>query len=91
MSALDASQIDLNEADFTISEEEHTRLWRAHDAIALLAALDNETATRAGISADGTAAIADLVREDLLDICLHAQRLRAAPEADARTRAVDLI
>lgn len=91
MSILDSAQIDLDEADYTISEDEHVRLWRAYDALALLAALDNETATRAGITADGTAAVADLIREELLDVCTHAQRIRPSPEPDERTRPVDLI
>lgn len=91
MSALDAAQFDPDEADYSINEEEHARLWRAHDAAALLAALNNEATARAGISADGTAAVADLIREELLDLCLHAQRIRAPLDSQAPTRAVDLI
>jgi len=91
MEGIDLSQFEPGEADYTISEEEHFRLWRAHDAVALLAALNNETATRAGISADGIAAVADFIREELLDVCTHAQPLRAPLDPDAPTRVADLI
>jgi hypothetical protein len=91
MSALESAHIDLDQADYTISEDEHARLWRAYEAMALLAALDNEIATRAGITADGTAAVADFIREELLDVCMHAQRIHTELEPDEYTRPVDLI
>jgi len=91
MDGIDLSQFEPGDADYTISEEDHFRLWRAHDAVALLAALNNDTATKAGISADGTAAVADFIREELLDVCMHAQRIRASLDPEAPVRAADLI
>ncbi|SMQ97110.1 hypothetical protein [Xanthomonas fragariae] len=65
------------DADYTISEEEHDRLWRVQQAASLLAALNHEVATHAGISYDGVSAVADFMREELLDIASSARRLRA--------------
>ncbi|PPT94924.1 hypothetical protein XaraCFBP7407_13010 [Xanthomonas arboricola pv. arracaciae] len=65
-----------DDADYTISEEEHDRLWRVQQADSLLATLNHDIATRAGISHDGIAAVADYIREELLDIACSAKHLR---------------
>lgn len=66
------------DADYTISEEEHDRLWRVQQAASLLATLNHDIATRAGISHDGIAAVADFMREELLDIACSTRHLREA-------------
>ncbi|MGD6581355.1 hypothetical protein VWW93_11940 [Xanthomonas citri pv. citri] len=90
MDHADMRQFKAGEADYTISEAEHESLWRAHYAVALLAALNNDVTCQAGITADSTAAVADYVRETLLDVVLHAQRIH--PEQEEHIdRPTDLI
>ncbi|MBB4591848.1 hypothetical protein [Xanthomonas cannabis] len=90
MDRTDMPQFKVGEADYTISEAEHDNLWRAHYAVALLAALNNDVVSQAGITADSTAAVADYVRETLLDVVLHAQRIHPKQEGD-HDRPTDLI
>ena len=47
------------------------RLWRAQMAATLLAALNNEAASAAGVSHDATAAVAEYIRDDMLQILNH--------------------
>lgn len=68
------------DADYALSEEEHDRLWRVQQAASLLAALNHEVATRAGISYDSVSAVADFMREELLDIASSARCLREPTE-----------
>ncbi|TXD43087.1 hypothetical protein TR80_009525 [Xanthomonas campestris] len=72
-------------ADYALTEEEHDRLWRVQQAASLLAALNHDVATRAGVSYDGVSAVADFMREELLDIVCNAKRLTTAtsPPRDA--------
>lgn len=69
----------LEDADFALSEDAMDRLWRARNAIRLLADLNNEVTTSAGINADGPAAVAEYASEDMLVILTQATRLRGAP------------
>ncbi|MDV2451180.1 hypothetical protein [Xanthomonas hortorum] len=76
---MDATHADTRlpeDADFSISEEEQFRLWRAYHAASLLAALTNDIAIEAGINHDGPAAVAEYIRHELLDVLGGAQRLR---------------
>ena len=78
------------DADFSISEEEQFRLWRAYHAAALLAALTNDIAIEAGINHDGPAAVAEYIRHELLDVLGGAQRLREL-DPSISTSGADLI
>jgi len=69
----------LEDADYALSEDAMDRLWRARNAIRLLADLNNDVATSAGINADGPAAVAEYASEDMLAILTTATRLRGAP------------
>lgn len=77
MIAADLRQYLPEDADYSITEEDHNRIWRAQHAATLLAALGNDVAVGAGISHDGPAAVADYIREELLDVLLSARHLRA--------------
>ncbi|WP_031421341.1 hypothetical protein [Xanthomonas euvesicatoria] len=78
------------DADFSISEEEQYRLWRAYHAAALLAALTNDIAIEAGINHDGPAAVAEYIRHELLDVLNGTQRLRE-PDPSIPPSGADLI
>lgn len=78
------------DADFSINEEEQYRLWRAYHAAALLAALTNDVAIEAGINHDGPAAVAEYIRQELLDVLNGAQRLRE-PDPSIPPSGADLI
>ncbi|MBV6795343.1 hypothetical protein ACCP99_03310 [Xanthomonas sp. NCPPB 3443] len=78
------------DADFSISEEDQSRLWRAYHAAALLAALTNDIAIEAGINQDGPAAVAEYIRHELLDVLSGAQRLRD-PDPSIPPSGADLI
>ncbi|AKO14258.1 hypothetical protein BRN51_16400 [Xanthomonas oryzae pv. oryzae] len=65
-----------SDADYAINEEEHDRLWRAQQAVSLLATINQDVATRASVGHDGVAAIADYIQEELLDILSSAWHLR---------------
>lgn len=73
------------DVDFAFSEEDVDHLWRAQHATSLLANLPQEIAEQAGIGHDSTAAVADLVRCDLLRVLNRAQRLH--PSANYPTGA----
>ena len=79
------------DADYTIGEEEHFRLWRAQEAASLLAAVNHDVAITAGITHDGAAAVADYIREELMDVLTSAQRLREPPPLTSPPRGADLI
>ncbi|RPE74651.1 hypothetical protein [Vulcaniibacterium tengchongense] len=68
-------------ADYTLTEKDMDRLWRAQVAAQLLAALDHEGATHLGISHDGPAAVAEYIAEDVLDVLRNTQR-QAAPHEE---------
>ncbi|WDM66308.1 hypothetical protein [Xanthomonas cucurbitae] len=76
--------------DYSISEEEQFRLWRAYHAAALLAALTNDVAIEAGINHDGPAAVAEYIRHELLDVLNGAQHLRE-PDPNTPPSGADLI
>ncbi|MGY4888917.1 UNVERIFIED_CONTAM: hypothetical protein EX528_00565 [Xanthomonas axonopodis] len=78
------------DADFSISEEEQFRLWRAYHAATLLAALTNDVAIEAGINHDGPAAVAEYIRHELLDVLGSAQRLHE-PDPNIPPSGADLI
>ncbi|MBB5880778.1 hypothetical protein GGR74_001981 [Xanthomonas arboricola] len=80
MDHIDPPQFKADEADYTISEAQHDSLWRAYYAVTLLAALNNDLVSQTGITADSTAAVADYVRETLLEVVLHAQRVHPGGE-----------
>lgn len=67
-------------ADYGFSDLDLDRLWRAQRAVSLLAALDSETADRAAIAADGPAAVAAYIREDLETVLNSAIPLDRIPE-----------
>ncbi|MCC4603955.1 hypothetical protein [Xanthomonas campestris] len=77
-------------ADYSISEEDQFRLWRAYHAAALLAALTNDVAVEAGINHDGPAAVAEYIRHELLDVLNSAQHLRE-PDPSIPPSGADLI
>lgn len=54
-----------------IGGDDYDRLWRAQQAAALLAAINAAIAADAGISHDSTAAVAEYIRDDMLDILNH--------------------
>jgi len=64
-----------DDAEYAISETDVHDLRRAQLATSLLAGLTADVATPAGISADNTAAVADLVSADLNRILGRVQRL----------------
>ncbi|AKN97849.1 hypothetical protein [Xanthomonas oryzae] len=76
MSAARLQDLLPSDADYAINEEEHDRLWRAQQAASLLAPINHDVATRAGVGHDGVSAIADYIREELLDILSSARHLR---------------
>ncbi|ARV24885.1 MULTISPECIES: hypothetical protein [Xanthomonas] len=78
------------DADFSISEEDQSRLWLAYHATTLLAALTNDIAIEAGINHDGPAAVAEYIRHELLDVLSSAQRLRE-PDPSIPPSGADLI
>ncbi|MBV6887921.1 hypothetical protein KWH47_10240 [Xanthomonas campestris pv. spermacoces] len=78
------------DADFSISEEDQSRLWLAYHATTLLAALTNDIAIEAGINHDGPAAVAEYIRHELLDVLNGAQRMRE-PDPSNAPSGVDLI
>ncbi|CCF68717.1 MULTISPECIES: hypothetical protein [Xanthomonas] len=80
MDHIDPPHFKAGEADYTISEAQHDSLWRAYYAVTLLAALNNDLVSQTGITADSTAAVADYVREALLEVVLHAQRIHPGQE-----------
>ncbi len=63
-------------APFLIKPADFDRLWRAQQAVTLLAALNNDVASTAGFSHAGPAAVAEYIRDDMLQI------LNAAEPAD---------
>lgn len=56
-----------------ITGEDYDRLWRAQQACSLLAALNTEHAAAAGVSHDATAAVAEYIRDDMLEILNHSK------------------
>ncbi|AMU99471.1 hypothetical protein [Xanthomonas citri] len=90
MDAADLKAYLPDDADYAISDDDQFRLWRAYHAAALLAALTNDIAVEAGVNQDGPAAVADYIREELLDILNSAHRL-TAPDPDAKPSGADLI
>ncbi len=62
-----------------INGQDYDRLWRAQQAATLLAALNNEYAAAAGISHDSTAAVAEYIRDDMLDILNHTSPAQIQP------------
>lgn len=56
-----------------IPGDDYDRLWRAQHAAMLLAAINNELAVTAGISHDATAAVAEYIRDDMLEILNHSK------------------
>ena len=55
----------------TINGDDYDRLWRAQQAASLLAAINNNVAAEGGISHDSTAAVAEYIRDDMLQILNH--------------------
>ncbi|KAF1719831.1 hypothetical protein CSC75_13935 [Pseudoxanthomonas wuyuanensis] len=56
-----------------IPGDDYDRLWRAQQAAMLLAAINNDVAVAAGVSHDATAAVAEYIRDDMLEILNHSQ------------------
>ena len=63
----------------SINGQDYDRLWRAQQAATLLAAINNHVADVGGISHDSTAAVAEYIRDDMLDILNHAQATSQLP------------
>ncbi|UKE73238.1 hypothetical protein [Xanthomonas graminis] len=76
---------------FAINEDNFYRLWRAHHAAALLSALDNDHAAGSDISHDSTAAVADYVQQELLEILGSAKKLRPTSNKIAPPPGADLV
>jgi hypothetical protein len=62
-----------------ITGEDYDRLWRAQQAASLLAAINTETAATAGVSHDATAAVAEYIRDDMLEILNHSRPVSEQP------------
>ena len=60
---------------YLIPEDAQTLLERARHALELLAALDTAAALKAGVSADGTAAIAAYVARDVETVLASAREV----------------
>ncbi|KTF40678.1 hypothetical protein [Xanthomonas translucens] len=86
-----ADNLPPNELLFAINEDNFYRLWRAHHAAALLSALDNDHAAGSGVSHDSTAAVADYVQQELLEILGSAKKLRDTTKPLAPPNGADLI
>ena len=63
----------------TINGDDYDRLWRAQQAASLLAAINNYVAAEGGISRDSTAAVAEYIRDDMLDILTHSTPASGQP------------
>jgi hypothetical protein len=57
----------------TINGQDYDRLWRAQQAATLLASINNHVASEGGISHDSTAAVAEYIRDDMLEILMNSQ------------------
>jgi hypothetical protein len=62
-----------------INGDDYDRLWRAQQAAMLLASINNEVASTAGISHDATAAVAEYIRDDMLEILSHSKPTAEQP------------
>lgn len=69
-------------APFLIKPQDFDRLWRAQQAVTLLAALNNDAASSAGISHASLAAIAEYIRDDMLQILNSAEPADEAANDD---------
>lgn len=54
-----------------VNGQDYDRLWRAQQAAALLASINKDVAAEAGICHDSTAAVAEYIRDDMLEILNH--------------------
>lgn len=59
--------------DQLIGGDDYDRLWRAQQAVQLLATINNMVAAGANISHDSTAAVAEYIRDGMLEILNQAQ------------------
>ena len=64
---------------FAVSEDDMNRLWRAQHAATLLAALSTEAVSFVNVSLDSTAAVAEYIAQDVLDVLNKAQRIGPTP------------
>lgn len=64
---------------YVFSEEDMNRLWRAQQATTLLAALSNEAVRFVNVSRDSTAAVAEYIAQDVMDVLSKAQRIGPMP------------
>jgi hypothetical protein len=62
-----------------INGQDYDRLWRAQQAVTLLAAINNDAAADRGISHDNTAAVAEYIRDDMLEILTHSTPAAGQP------------
>jgi len=65
---------------FAVSEDDMNRLWRAQHAATLLAALSTEAVSFVNVSRDSTAAVAEYIAQDVLDVLNRAQSIGAMPK-----------
>lgn len=73
---------------YVFGEDDMNRLWRAQHAATLLAALSSEAVDFVNVSRDSTAAVAEYIAQDVLDVLNKAQRVAPAPTT---TRSPELI
>ena len=72
--------------NYVVSEDDMNRLWRAQHAATLLAALSTEAVHFVNISRDSTAAVAEYIAQDVLDVLNKAQRIGPTPTPPPRPR-----
>ena len=64
---------------FAVSEDDMNRLARAQHAATLLAALSSEAVSFVNVSRYSTAAVAEYIAQDVLDVLNRAQRIGPTP------------
>lgn len=64
---------------YVFGEDDMNRLWRAQQAATLLAALSTEAVSFVNVSRDSTAAVAEYIAQDVMDVLGKAQRIGPTP------------